>query len=74
MDRALIGAIGKTLAMIACLLHRGGIATPVEFSRLLGALAAAIPADEPAQREALRSWSEVVGDANELDRGIMLVV
>ena len=49
MDRQLILATGKAMALIGAMLERGGIVTAEEFGGLLAVFAVTVAEDEPEQ-------------------------
>lgn len=72
VNGALASAFGKALAMIAALLHRGGISTTSEFAELLGGLASAVSAAEPAEHQVLTAWASTVRSVGDLERAMTL--
>jgi hypothetical protein len=60
MDRALVVAHGKLVALVASVLHGAGITTTDEFARLLSVYAETVGETEPAEGEILALWAETV--------------
>lgn len=60
MDRALIIAHGKLVAMIARLLEASGVTTTDEFARLLAVFASTVSETEPTEGEILALWAATV--------------
>lgn len=60
MDRALICAHGKMVALVASVLQASGVTTTDEFSRLLQVFAETVGETDVEQAEILVLWSETV--------------
>lgn len=60
MDRALIHAHGKMVAVVASVLQASGVTTTEEFARLLKVFAATVGEADEEQAEILALWSETV--------------
>ena len=60
MDRALVCAHGKMVAMVASVLQASGVTTTHEFARLLQVFADTVGEDDAEQAEILALWSETV--------------
>jgi hypothetical protein len=60
MDRALICAHGKMVALVASVLHASGVTTTDEFARLLQVFADTVGEADAEQAEILALWSETV--------------
>ena len=67
MDRTLILAQGKALALLAAMLQRGGIIDASEFGNLLGIYAVTVAETEPDQGDILAVWAGIVRDSADLD-------
>lgn len=60
MDRALVRAHGKMVAVVASVLHASGVTTTDEFARLLKVFAETVGEEDAEQTEILALWSETV--------------
>lgn len=60
MDRDLISAHGKMVALVASVLQASGVTTTDEFARLLKVFADTVGETEAEQAEILTLWSETV--------------
>jgi len=60
MDRALVCAHGKMVAVVASVLHASGVTTTDEFARLLQVFADTVGETDVEQAEILALWSETV--------------
>ena len=60
MDRALVCAHGKMVAMVASVLQASGVTTTDEFARLLKVFAETVGEADEEQAEILALWSETV--------------
>lgn len=60
MDRALVSAHGKMVALVASVLHAAGVTTTEEFARLLKVFAGTVEETDPEEAEILALWSETV--------------
>jgi hypothetical protein len=60
MDRDLISAHGKMVALVASVLQASGVTTTDEFARLLKVFADTVGETETEQAEILALWSETV--------------
>ncbi len=60
MDRALIVAHGKLVALLASVLQAAGVATADEFARLLGVFAATVAETESEEGEILAVWAATI--------------
>ncbi len=60
MDRALVCAHGKMVAMVASVLQASGVTTTEEFARLLKVFADTVGESDEEQAEILALWSETV--------------
>jgi hypothetical protein len=60
MDRALVCAHGKMVALVASVLQASGVTTTDEFSRLLQVFADTVGETDAEQAEILALWSETV--------------
>ena len=60
MDRQLILATGKAMALIGAMLERGGIVTAEEFGGLLAVFAVTVAEDEPEQGDILAVWASII--------------
>ena len=60
MDRQLILATGKAMALIGAMLERGGIGTAEEFGGLLAVFAVTVAEDEPEQGDILAVWASII--------------
>lgn len=65
MDRAVLLAQGKALALVAALLQRGGVVPVEEFGNLLGIFAVTVAEDDPEQGDILAVWAGIVKDSVE---------
>ena len=63
MDRQLILATGKAMALVAAMLQRGGIVTAEEFGGLLAVFAVTVAEDEPEQGDILAVWASIIKEA-----------
>lgn len=61
MDRALVSAHGKMVALVASVLHAAGVTTTDEFARLLKVFAETVGETDAHEAEILALWSETVG-------------
>lgn len=62
MDRPLVAAHGKLVALLASILQGAGVTTTEEFARLLSVYAAVVSETEPAEGEILSLWAETVDE------------
>lgn len=60
MDRSLVVAHGKLVALIASVLQAAGVVAADEFARLLGVLAATVAETESEEGEILALWAASV--------------
>lgn len=60
MDRALVHAHGKMVAVVASVLQASGVTTTDEFARLLRVFAETVGEADEEQAEILALWSETV--------------
>lgn len=60
MDRDLVSAHGKMVALVASVLQASGVTTTDEFARLLKVFADTVGETETEQAEILTLWSETV--------------
>lgn len=60
MDRALVCAHGKMVALVASVLQASGVTTTEEFARLLQVFAETVGETDAEQAEILALWSETV--------------
>lgn len=60
MDRALVCAHGKMVAMVASVLQASGVTTTDEFARLLQVFADTVGEEDAEQAEILALWSQTV--------------
>ncbi|ODT89100.1 hypothetical protein [Phenylobacterium sp. SCN 70-31] len=60
MDRDLVSAHGKMVALVASVLQASGVTTTDEFARLLKVFADTVAEDDAEQAEILALWSETV--------------
>lgn len=60
MDRALISAHGKMVALVASVLNAKGVTTTEEFARLLKVFADTVAETDTEEAEILTLWSETV--------------
>lgn len=60
MDRDLISAHGKMVALVASVLQASGVTTTDEFARLLKVFADTVGETDTEQGEILALWSETV--------------
>jgi len=60
VDRALVSAHGKMVALVASVLHAAGVTTTDEFARLLRVLAETVGETDEQEAEILMLWSETV--------------
>lgn len=60
MDRALVCAHGKMVAMVASVLEASGVTTADEFARLMKVFAETVGESDEEQAEILALWSETV--------------
>lgn len=60
MDRALVAAHGKMVALVASVLHAAGVTTTDEFARLLQVFAQTVAEADPEEAEILSLWSDTV--------------
>ena len=60
MDRDLISAHGKMVALVASVLQASGVTTTDEFARLLKVFADTVGEIDTEQAEILALWSETV--------------
>ena len=60
MDRALVCAHGKMVALVASVLQAAGVITTDEFARLLQVFADTVGETDTEQAEILALWSETV--------------
>ena len=62
MDRALVSAHGKMVALVASVLHAKGVTTTDEFARLLKVFADTVGETDAEEAEILALWSKTVAD------------
>nr|WP_316629447.1 hypothetical protein [uncultured Brevundimonas sp.] len=62
MDRPLVVAHGKLVALVASVLQGAGVTTTDEFSRLLAIYAATVSETEPAEGEILALWAQTISE------------
>ncbi|WP_293679834.1 hypothetical protein [uncultured Phenylobacterium sp.] len=60
MDRALVCAHGKMVALVASVLQASGVTTTDEFARLLQVFADTVGETDAEQAEILAVWSQTV--------------
>lgn len=60
MDKALVSAHGKMVALLASVLHASGVTTTDEFARLLKVFADTVGETDAQEAEILTLWSETV--------------
>ena len=60
MDRALVCAHGKMVALVASVLQASGVTTTEEFARLLQVFAETVGETDAEQAEILALWSDTV--------------
>jgi len=60
LDRALIVAHGKLVALLANVLQAAGVITADEFARLLGVFAATVAETESEEGEILAVWAATI--------------
>ena len=60
MDRALVSAHGKMVAVVASVLHAAGVTSTDEFARLLKVFADTVAETDEQEAEILALWSETV--------------
>jgi hypothetical protein len=60
MDRDLVSAHGKMVALVASVLQASGVTTTDEFARLLKVFADTVGETDEEQAEILALWSETV--------------
>jgi len=60
VDRALVAAHGKMIALVASILHAAGVTTTDEFARLLKVFAETVGETDEQEAEILSLWSETV--------------
>ena len=60
MDRALVCAHGKMVAMVASVLQASGVTTTDEFARLLKVFADTVGEADEEQAEILALWADTV--------------
>jgi hypothetical protein len=60
MDRALVSAHGKLVALVASVLHAAGVATTDEFSSLIRVLAEVVAEQDMEEAAILRLWADTV--------------
>lgn len=60
MDRALVCAHGKMVALVASVLHASGVTRTDEFARLLAVFAETVREDDPQEAEILELWADTV--------------
>jgi hypothetical protein len=60
MDRDLISAHGKMVALVASVLQASGVTTTDEFARLLKVFADTVGESDTEQAEILTLWSETI--------------
>ena len=60
MDRALVCAHGKMVALVASVLQAAGVTTTDEFARLLQVFADTVGETDAEQAEILALWSQTV--------------
>lgn len=64
MDRALILAQGKALALLAVMLENGRAFTAQEFGAQLGIFSVVVAEDAPAEGDILAVWASIIRDIN----------
>lgn len=62
MDRALVCAHGKMVALLASVLQASGVTTTDEFARLLQVFADTVDEADADQAEILALWSQTVAE------------
>ncbi len=60
MDRSLVVAHGKLVALIVSVLQAAGVVTADEFARLLGIFAASVAETESEEGEILALWAATI--------------
>lgn len=60
MDRSLITAHGKFVAVVASVLQAAGVTTTDEFARLLQTFAQVVDEDDPQEAEILAQWADTI--------------
>jgi hypothetical protein len=60
MDRALVTAHGKFVAVVASVLQAAGVTTTREFASLLRVFAETVGEDDPREAEILSIWADTV--------------
>jgi hypothetical protein len=60
MDRALVTAHGKFVAVVASVLQAAGVTTTEEFAGLLRVFAQTVGEDDPQEAEILTLWADTV--------------
>ena len=60
MDRSLITAHGKVVAVVASVLQAAGVTTTDEFARLLQTFAQVVDEDDPQEAEILAQWADTI--------------
>ncbi len=60
MDRALVSAHGKMVALVASVLHAKGVTTTDEFARLIQVFADTVGETDPEEAAILELWSQTV--------------
>jgi hypothetical protein len=60
MDRALVSAHGKLVAVVASVLQGAGVTTTDEFARLLRIFSETVGEDDPNEAEILALWADTV--------------
>lgn len=60
MDRPLVIAHGKLVALLASVLQGAGVTTTTEFARLLALYAEVVGETEPAEAEILSLWAQTI--------------
>lgn len=60
MDRSLVTAHGKFVAVVASVLHAAGVTTTDEFAKLLHVFAETVKEDDPREAEILGLWADIV--------------
>jgi hypothetical protein len=63
MDRTLILAQGKALALVAALLQRGGIVEAAEFGDMLGVFSVTVAETDPEEGDVLAIWAAIIRDS-----------
>lgn len=63
MDRALVSAHGKMVALMASILHAKGITTTDEVAKLLKVFSETVGETDPEEAEILALWSQTVAAA-----------